>query len=55
MSNSGQNAGMKHGLQMYVPDLKKPTNKKVLCPEQQKMFHRKSGQQKTSIKYKNRI
>lgn len=55
MSNSGQNAGMKHGLQMYVPDLKKPTNKKVLCPEQQKMFHRKSGQQKTSIKYQTRI
>lgn len=48
MSNSAQNAGMKCWLQMSVPDLKKPTNKKVLYPEQQKMFHGKSGQQKTS-------
>lgn len=54
MSNSGQSAGMKHGLQSYVPDLKKPTNKQVLCPEQQKTFHGKSGQQKTSSQKKTK-
>lgn len=54
MSNSGQSVGMKHGLQMYVPDLKKSTNKQVLCPKQQKTFHGKSGQQKTSSQKKKK-